>query len=124
MLYPTLKEFIKVVQENDKRVGLRTLYKKYRVSAKERPKYRKMWDAIVDDAKRELKDREHWQMVFKEEKDAFKSGKEPKSYKHEHLQTEERGLSPEAGGGDSNGESRQEEEEKKEQETVSQEKET
>lgn len=116
MLYPSLREFISVVKNNDKRIGLRMLYKKYHVSAPERAKYREMWDAIVDEAEEKLIEREEGTG-----KNASEKREKPESNQQQHQPAEEGRVSSETGGGDSDEQSGQEEQE---QETVPQETQT
>ena len=48
---PTLDELIAIVRQHDKRIAMRMIYNRYFISFKDRPKYRKMYDAIAKELK-------------------------------------------------------------------------
>lgn len=48
---PTLDELIAIVQQHDKRIAMRMIYNRYFIPFKDRPKYRKLYDAIAKELK-------------------------------------------------------------------------
>jgi hypothetical protein len=43
---PSVEEIVRLVETHDKRIGLRMLYAKYKISEGERYKYRKLWNSF------------------------------------------------------------------------------
>lgn len=106
MAHPTLKEFIKFVEEHDKRIGLRMLYKKYEVPQYDREKFRRAWNLIEERID-----------------NASEKRQQPEGNKPEHKDAEERGVSAGPGSSDSDEQSGQEEQQQQKKEAVQEEKE-